>query len=66
MSMIAKVDRFDIDRLETARNNIFAVYGYYYSAPGYRAFCNRLDTILNKMDEVIAIAERSRENEHTD
>ena len=51
--MDKKIENFDISRLKTARDNILAVYNYYYSAPGYFKLTKRLETIINKLDYLI-------------
>lgn len=48
-----KYDEFDIERLIEARNKVIQVQTYYSGSRGYKRFCNKLERVIKKMDEVI-------------
>lgn len=48
-----QVEEFDIRKLEEARNLIQSVMDYYYTSRNSRNLCNRLDTILYKLTDII-------------
>lgn len=52
-----KVDDFDKERLQKAIDLLEGVYCYYYGSTEHKRFNWRLDTIVKKLDELIAIAE---------
>ena len=50
---MSKYDEFDIERLTEARNKVIQVQTYYSCSRGYKRFCNKLERVIKKMDEVI-------------
>ncbi len=50
------MDRFDLDRLQTAKENLVRVYEYYYGTSKEARFVRLLETILKKLDHIIRVA----------
>ena len=48
-------EEYDIIKLEEARNIINKVYEYYFCAPGFWRKQKRLETILRKLDKLLAL-----------
>ena len=57
------IAQFDIDCLKTARDNLMKPLNYYCGDSRQRKFYKRLETIVGKLDVLIAIAEDSRNAE---
>lgn len=53
-----KIEGYDLDLLRKARHNISRVYNYHYGAPNSRQVVNRLETLKNKLDDLIEIQEQ--------
>ena len=49
------LEEYDIKKLKEARNIINKVYEYYFGALGYSRKQKRLETILRKLDELLAL-----------
>lgn len=50
------IEEFDLQKLREAKKNIDEVYNYYYCSANSQSFCNRLNTINKKLDEIIEAA----------
>jgi hypothetical protein len=58
---------YDICALNEAKQRLLSVQGYYYGDGELRRFNRRLETILGKLNEAIALAKETREEEdHVD
>ena len=57
------IDKFDIDCLKTARANLMKPLNYYYGYNRQRKFWTRLNTIVDKLDALITIAEEDWKEE---
>lgn len=51
-----QIENYDIDRLQTAKENLVRVYEYYYSTSKEARFVRLLGTILKKLDHIIRVA----------
>lgn len=51
-----KVEEFDIRKLEAARDLVEEVFGYYYLSENSRDLCDRLSTIVRKLQSIITDA----------
>lgn len=50
------IEDYDIKKLEKAERLCSEVYGYYYSSVNSGPFCRRLETIIKKLELLIATA----------
>lgn len=51
-----QIENYDIDRLQTAKENLVRVYEYYYGTSKEARFVRLLETILKKLDHIIRVA----------
>ena len=61
--MNAVFDEYDLRRLKAARNELQNVLDYNYGHNPTRRCWKRLDTIVSKLSELIALIENSKEVE---
>lgn len=57
---LKSIAQFDIDCLKTARDNLVKPLNFYFGDNTQRRFVKRLETIVNKLDKLIDIAEEGR------
>ena len=49
-----KLQNYDQKLLQEAKDKVKAVYEYHYGAPNARPVVNRLETIISKIDALLA------------
>lgn len=52
-----KFGEYDLEKLKTARDELLKVLEYYYCDPATKRLWRRLDTIVIKLNELIAMNE---------
>lgn len=58
--MNEEFSEYDLDKLKDARDLLRIVHDYYYGDYGMRRMWSRLDTIINKLNELIRLNEEGR------
>ena len=51
------IEKFDLERLQSAKNTLIRVYEYYYGSSKEARFVRLLGTILKKLETLITVAE---------
>lgn len=49
------LEKYDIEKLNEAKDIIQKVHEYYFCAPGFSTMQKRLETILRKLDELLTL-----------